>query len=123
MSHFLTSIAPILTDNASVEDLGLMGPLNQIPSVKTTATAVRDDITRFNEYKNEPNLGYSPQHENAQSDGDDHGRGEKQTNGGVGTSIDVERKNALIYGAGIGLSNKFKPGGGYYNYNYDEEYW
>jgi hypothetical protein len=100
-----------------------MGPLDQLPSLKATSEIVRGENLRFNEYKNIDNGGYSPQHPNAQSDGDEHGRGEVGANQGVGSSIDKERKNALIYGSGIGLSNKFKPGKGYYNYDYAEEYW
>ena len=44
-------ISPILTDNASVEDFGPAGLLNQLPSLKETAETIRKDNVKFNEYK------------------------------------------------------------------------
>lgn len=117
------SIAPILTDANSVQDLNPNGGAvtNQEPSLKQTADAQRASVTSFNEYKNIPNQEYSAQHPNAQSDGDDEGRGETGPGQGVGTSDDIASKNSLLYNSG----NKYKPGNGnnYYNFSYVEQYW
>jgi hypothetical protein len=92
---------------------------NQEPSLKVTGDIVRSQITTFNDYKNIAGQQYSSQHPNAQSDGDEQGRGEANTNGGVGTLTDIQRKNTLIYQSG----NKYKPGINYYNFNFGEQYW
>ena len=117
------SIAPSLTDANSVQDLNPNGGAvtNQEPSLKQTADAQRASVTSFNEYKNIPNQEYSAQHPNAQSDGDDEGRGETGPGQGVGTSDDIASKNSLLYNSG----NKYKPGNGnnYYNFSYVEQYW
>jgi hypothetical protein len=117
------SIAPILTDSNSVQDLNPNGGAvtNQEPSLKQTADSQRASVTSFNEYKNVPNQEYSAQHPNAQSDGDDEGRGETGPGQGVGTSDDIASKNSLLYNSG----NKYKPGTGsnYYNFSYVEQYW
>jgi len=110
-------ISPILTDNGSVEDLGPGGVLNQLPSLKQTAELEREKITRFNEYKDVDNLRYESTHPNALSDGDEYGKGEN--NGKVGGSIYQQQKQTLIYASG----NKYKPGNGYYGFNYPEQYW
>lgn len=119
MAHRGTPISPILTDNGSVEDLGAGGVLNQLPSLKESANTVRLQITSFNEYKNISGQEYGPTHENAQSDGDEHGRGEINPAAGVGTKIDQQRKKVLLYSSG----NKFMPKNGYYNFDFNEEYW
>jgi len=110
-------ISPILTDNASVEDLGPGGLLNELPSLKKTAESVRKDNIKFNQYVDIDNQRYSSTHADALSDGDEHGRGEG--NKGVGTKTDQQRKEILLYSSG----NKYKPGYGYYNINYNEEHW
>jgi len=124
MSHFLGPIAPILTDAASVQELNPNGGAvtNQLPSLKTEGNVQRLNLTTFNEFKNVPNQGYSAQHPAAQSDGDDHGRGETGPNSGVGTIIDEQRKDVLLYSSG----NKYSPGNAgsnYYNYTFGEQYW
>ncbi len=124
MSHFLGPIAPILTDAASVQELNPNGGAvtNQLPSLKTEGGDQRLNLTSFNEFKNVTNQGYSAQHPAAQSDGDDHGRGETGPNSGVGTIIDEQRKDVLLYSSG----NKYSPGnagGNYYNYTFGEQYW
>ena len=124
MSHFLGPIAPILTDAGSVQELNPNGGAvtNQLPSLKTEGDTQRASITSFNEYKNVPNQGYSAQHPNAQSDGDEHGRGEQGPNAGVGTTIDMQRKDVLLYSSG----NKYSPGSAgsnYYNFSFGEQYW
>ena len=123
MSHFLGPIAPVLTDAHSVQELNPNGGAvtNQEPSLKVTGDITRTQITSFNEYKNVPNQEYSAQHPNAQHDGDDHGRGEVGPGQGVGTLIDEQRKNVLLYSSG----NKYKPGSGnnYYNFSFGEQYW
>ena len=66
--------------------------------------------------------GYSAQHPAAQHDGDEHGRGETGPNSGVGTIIDEQRKDVLLYSSG----NKYSPGNAgsnYYNYTFGEQYW
>ena len=55
-------ISPILTDDASVEDLGPGGVLNQLPSLKQTADSVRKDNIKFNEYKDLNEQRYSSAH-------------------------------------------------------------
>jgi len=123
MSHFLGPVAPVLTDANSVQELNPNGGAvtNQEPSLKVTGNIQRLNLTSFNEYKNVPNQDYSAQHPNAQSDGDDHGRGETSPNSGVGTLIDEQRKDVLLYSSG----NKYKPGSGnnYYNFSFGEQYW
>ena len=113
------SIAPILTDNASVQDLGPGGVLNQLPSLKQTAEAIRTQNIVFNYYNYSNGNRYDSTHPNAQSDGDEFGRGEIGAGNGVGTNTDKNRKNVLLYSSG----NKFKPGNGYYGIDYNEEYW
>jgi hypothetical protein len=112
------SIAPIGTTEADVQDMGPGAVTNQLPSLKDTADAVRANITSFNEFKNVPNQGYSAQNPAAQSDGDDEGRGDAG-NGTVGNSVDIQRKDILVYSSG----NKYKPGAGYNNHNQGEQYW
>lgn len=124
MSHFLGPIAPILTDAAAVQELNPNGGAvtNQLPSLKTEGNVQRLNLTTFNEFKNVPNQGYSAQHPAAQHDGDDHGRGETGPNSGVGTIIDEQRKDVLLYSSG----NKYSPGNSgsnYYNYTFGEQYW
>ncbi len=119
MAHNGTPISPVLTDNGSVQDLGSGGVLNQLPSLKQSAENARLQITSFNDYKDSTGQRYGATHPNAQSDGDEHGRGEITPAGGVGTKTDKNTKNTLLYSSG----NKFKPGNGYYNFNYNEEYW
>ena len=123
MSHFLGPMAPILTDADSVQDLNPNGGAitNQLPSLKVQGEAQRASITSFNEFKNISNQGYSAENPAAQSDGDDHGRGETGPNSGVGTIIDEQRKDVLLYSSG----NKYKPGSGnnYYNFSFGEQYW
>jgi hypothetical protein len=117
------SIAPVLTDAGSVQELNPNGGAvtNQEPSLKVTGDITRAQITSFNEYKNVPNQEYSAQHPNAQSDGDDEGRGETGPGQGVGTIIDEQRKDVLLYSSG----NKYQPGAGnnYYNFSFGEQYW
>jgi hypothetical protein len=112
-------ISPILTDNASVEELNPNGAgvLNQLPSLKQTGEVQRDTITRFNDYKDIDNQRYSVTHPNALSDGDEHGKGDN--NNQVGGLTDIRTKNTLLYQSG----NKFKPNKGYYGYDYPEQYW
>jgi hypothetical protein len=110
-------IAPILTDNDSVQDLGPGGVLNQLPSLKQTAELVRLQNTTFNTYKNIDGQKYNSVHPNALSDGDEYGRGD--LGNGVGTLTDRITKETLLYYSG----NKYKPGNGYYNIDYNEEYW
>jgi hypothetical protein len=114
-----TPISPVLTDNGSVEDLGPGGVLNQLPSLKKQGEISRLDNIKFNEYNGENGQMYGAGHPNAQSDGDEFGRGEVNPAGGVGTKTDKQRKDVLLYSSG----NKFKPGKGYYNFDYNEEYW
>lgn len=110
-------ISPILTDDASVEDLGPGGVLNQLPSLKQTADSVRKDNIKFNEYKDINEQRYSSTHPNALSDGDEYGRGDEGD--GVGTKLDAQRLKVLLYSSG----NKYKPGSGYYNIDYNQEHW
>jgi hypothetical protein len=114
-------IAPVLTDADSVQELNPNGGAvtNQEPSLKVTGGIVRSQITSFNEYKNVNGQQYSAQHPNAQSDGDELGRGETTPGGGVGTLTDSQRKNVLLYSSG----NKYKPGNNYYSYSFGEQYW
>lgn len=112
------SISPIGTTPQDVRDMGPGAVTNQLPSLKETSNMVRANITSFNEYKNVDNQGYSAQHPNAQSDGDDEGRGDAG-NGTVGNSEDTLVKNQLVYSSG----NKYKPGNGYNNRDFDEQYW
>lgn len=121
MAHFLGPIAPVLTDANSVQELNPNGGAvtNQLPSLKEQGEITRAQVTSFNEYKDVPNQGYDAQHPNAQSDGDDHGRGETGPNSGVGTIIDEQRKDVLLYSSG----NKYQPGNNYYNFAFGEQYW
>lgn len=114
-------IAPVLTDANSVEELNPNGGAvtNQEPSLKDTGDYQRAQVTSFNLYNITPTNNYSAQHPNAQHDGDDYGRGEVAPGGGVGTLIDTQRKDVLLYSSG----NKYKPGTNYYNYNFGEQYW
>jgi hypothetical protein len=112
------SISPVLTTDADVQDMGPGAVTNQLPSLKATADAVRANITSFNEYKDVPNQGYSATHANALSDGDDEGKGDGG-NSTVGDSVDIATKNTLVYSSG----NKYKPGMGYFNNNFPEQYW
>lgn len=115
------SISPVLTDNGSIQDLNPNGGgvLNQLPSLKVQGEITRGQITSFNEYKDDNGNRYDVTHPNAQSDGDEEGRGEQNPNGGVGTLTDIQRKMALLYSSG----NKFNPSGGYYSFNFGEQYW
>ena len=117
-------VAPVLTDNNSVQELNPNGGAvtNQLPSLKVQGEISRSQITSFNVYKNLDNQKYSAQHPNAQHDGDIYGRGELAPGGGVGTSIDTMEKNTLLYSSG----NKYKPGSAgsnYYNFSFGEQYW
>lgn len=111
-------ISPIGTSPSDVQDMGPGAVTGQLPSLKATADAQRAQITSFNTYKNVPNQGYSSQHPNAQSDGDDDGRGDSGNNT-VGNTTDIQTKNLLVYSAG----NKYKPGNGYNNNTGGEQYW
>lgn len=112
------SISPIGTSPENVQDMGPGAVTNQLPSLKATADMVRSNLTSFNEYKNVDNQGYSPQHPNSQSDGDDEGRGDSG-NGTVGNSDDILVKNTLLYSSG----NKYNPNNGYNNREIGEQYW
>jgi len=107
-----TPISPVLTDNASVQDMGPGGVLNQLPSLKASAESERKKLSVMNDYSEENN--YSAQNPDAKSD---IGRG--VNNNTVGTKIDQLTKNALVYSSG----NKYKPGMGYDNKNFPEQYW
>ena len=118
------SIAPILTDVNAVDELNPNGGAvtNQEPSLKVKGDYVRQQVTNFNVYKNVTGQEYSAQHPNAQHTGDDYGRGEISPGQGVGTLIDEQRKNLLLYSSG----NKYKPGAAgsnYYNLSFGEQYW
>ena len=107
-----TPISPVLTDNSSVQDMGPGGVLNQLPSLKATADMERLKLTVMNDYKEDNK--YSAQNPDALSD---IGRGENSN--AVGTQVDQLTKNALLYSSG----NKYKPGMGYNNKNFPEQYW
>lgn len=111
------TISPILTDPSSVEDMGPGGVLNQLPSLKATADAERLRLTVLNDYKDTSADRYGASHPRATSDGDDFGRGENANQ--VGTRVDQLTKNQLVYSSG----NKYKPGMGYDNFNFPEQYW
>lgn len=111
------NIGPVGTTNNDVDDKGPGGALNQLPSLKQTGEQQRAAITSFNEFKDGDNLGYGVTHSHAQSDGDEHGRG--NVSNMVGTKTDKMKKDMLLYSSG----NKYKPGNGYNNNNYSEEYW
>lgn len=117
MSHGV-SIGGIGTSEGDVIDMGPGAVTNQLPSLKDTASQVRAQITSFNEYKDVPNQGYSATHPGSQSDGDNHGKGDAG-NSTVGTQKDIQTKNQIVYSSG----NKYKPGMGYNNNNYSEQYW
>jgi hypothetical protein len=121
MPHNGTPISPVLTDNGSVQELNPNGGgvLNQLPSLKAQGEISRLQLTTFNEYKDSTGNRYDATHPNAQSDGDDHGRGEQNPNGGVGTLIDSQTKTTLLYSSG----NKFSPVAGYYSFTFGEQYW
>lgn len=117
-------IAPILTDNDSVEELNPDGGgvTNQLPSLKVQGEITRQQNTILNDYKNLNGQRYDAQHPNAQSTGDNYGRGETGPGSGVGTLIDIQQKNTLLYSSG----NKYKPGtagSNYYNFSFGEQYW
>lgn len=97
--------------------MGPGGVLNELPSLKQTADSVRKDNTKFNEYKDVDTQRYESTHPNAISDGDEYGRGD--VGNGVGTRLDAERLKVLLYSSG----NKYKPGNGYYNIDYNQEYY
>lgn len=111
------TISPILTDANSVQDMGPGGVLNQLPSLKVTAESQRTSLTLLNDYKDTTTSRYSAQHPDALSDGDAKGRGESGYQ--VGSITDQVEKNTLLYSSG----NKYKPGMGYDNFNYPEQYW
>lgn len=111
------TISPILTDASSVMDMGPGGVLNQLPSLKATADFERTKLTVLNDYKDTANDKYGASHPRATSDGDDFGRGENSNQ--VGTRVDQLEKNKLLYSSG----NKYKPGMGYDNFNFPEQYW
>jgi hypothetical protein len=113
----MPQISPILTDPGSVQSFGPGGILNQLPGLKQTADAERLALTVLNEYKNTPADQYSSTHPNALSDNDEQGRGD--ANGQVGTIIDIQTQQTLTYASG----NKYKPGMGYDNFNYPQQYW
>lgn len=108
-------IAPILTDASNVEDFGPGGVLNQLPGLKAVGDIQRKSLTVINEYKDTDK--YSALHPNALSDEDNQGRG--VNNNQVGTLVDRLTKQTLVYSSG----NKYKPGMGYYNRNFPEQYW
>tara|TARA_R110002110_G_scaffold75072_2_gene198523 strand:+ start:13727 stop:14077 length:351 start_codon:yes stop_codon:yes gene_type:complete len=110
-------ISPILTDDASVEDLGPGGLLNELPSLKETADRQRKFNTKFNDYADLSGNRYSSVHPDATSDGDNAGRGD--AGNGVGTNNDQMELKKLLYSSG----NKYKPGSGYFNIDYIQEYW
>ena len=110
-------ISPVLTDAGSVQDFGPGGVLNQLPGLKATGDAQRLALTVMNEYKDNNGDRYNAQHPNAVSDGDGHGRGEDS--GQVGTKEDQLAVYAALYSSG----NKYKPGMGYDNFNYPQQYW
>lgn len=113
------TISPVLTDAASVEELNPNGGgvLNQLPSLKEVGNTVRLQNLSFNFYKDVNEQRYGVTHPNSQSDGDNYGRGD--VIGQVGTKIDQLEKQVLLYSSG----NKYAPGSGYYNNNYNEQYW
>lgn len=111
------TISPILTDASSVMDMGPGGVLNQLPSLKATADFERTKLTVLNDYKDTNADQYGASHPRATSDGDDFGRGENSNQ--VGTRVDQLEKNKLLYSSG----NKYKPGMGYDNFNFPEQYW
>ena len=111
------SISPVLTDPGSVQDFGPGGVLNQLPGLKATADIQRLNLTVLNDYKDTTADRYSATHPNAISDNDNRGRGESSSQ--VGTNIDALTKNQLLYSSG----NKYKPGSGYDNFNFPEQYW
>jgi len=117
----LGPIAPVLTDSSNVDELNPNGGgvLNQLPSLKQVSDSQRTNLTTFNEYRDSTGNRYGNTHPNAQSDGDEFGRGEVSPNAGVGTLTDKLRKDTLLYNSG----NKYAPGSGYYNFLYAEEYW
>lgn len=110
-------ISSVLTDNSSVEDMGPGGLLNQLPSLKATADVERTKLIVLNEYKDTNSDRYNASHPNAVSDGDEFGRGENSKS--VGTKTDKNKKNELLYSSG----NKYKPGKGYNNKDFPEQYW
>jgi hypothetical protein len=113
------SISPVLTDAGSVDELNPDGGgvLNQLPSLKEVGDTVRLQNIVFNFYKDSTGNRYGTTHPNAQSDGDNYGRGDVANQ--VGTKVDSTTKDTLLYSSG----NKYAPGTGYYNNNYGEQYW
>lgn len=112
-------ISPILTDAASVQELNPDGGgvTNQLPTLKQTGEVVRQQSLTFNTYTDTNGNRYSATHPNAQSDGDEYGRGDVSNS--VGTKTDKIVKNSLLYSSG----NKYNPVGGYYNFDFGEQYW
>lgn len=113
------AISPVLTDAASVEELNPNGGgvLNELPSLKEVGNTVRIQNLSFNFYKDVDTQRYESTHPNALSDGDNYGRGD--IGQGVGTKIDQQRKEVLLYSSG----NKYAPGNGYNNNEYNEQHW
>lgn len=110
-------ISPVLTDPGSVQDFGPGGVLNQLPGLKATADYERLNLIVLNQFKNTDADRYSATHPAAQSDGDNQGRGENSNQ--VGTQIDQLTQQQLTYSSG----NKYKPGAGYDNFNFPQQYW
>lgn len=112
-------ISPVLTDAASVQELNPNGGgvTNQLPTLKQTGEIVRLQSLVFNTYVDSDGNRYGVSHPNAQSDGDEFGRGDYGS--GVGTKIDKITKTNLLYSSG----NKYNPVNGYYNFNFGEQYW
>jgi outer membrane protein assembly factor BamA len=104
----------IITDESSVQVIpNLSQPL------AVTASNRRSALFNSNLYNNaDNNNNYSSTHPNAQADGDAKGRGD--INGFVGTSIDVTRKNLLLYNS---PNHPYFPNSGYFGYNFPEQYW
>ena len=109
-------IGGVGTDESDVQDMGPGAVTGELPSLKQTSEMIRKQITSFNEYK--PTNQYSGTHPNAQSDGDEHGKGDGGNNT-VGTLKDIQTKNTELYSSG----NKYKPGNGYDNFDFPEQYW
>jgi len=112
-------ISPVLTDAASVQELNPNGGgvTNQLPTLKQTGEVVRQQSLAFNTYVDSTGNRYDSTHPNAQSDGDEYGRGDYGN--GVGTKTDKIVKTSLLYSSG----NKYNPVDGYYNFDFGEQYW
>ena len=72
---------------------------------------------KFNQYTDVDSDRYESTHPNAISDGDEYGRGDSGK--GVGTKTDKQKVKTLLYSSG----NKYKPGSGYNNLDYNQQYW